>query len=149
MTDVPPTVERRFKLLDLVALFAVLSRFARQRVRIIVELTSAVSNFEVILFESFKPSNHLSFGILHLKEPSEGCVIGSNQEFAFIEILMEVFNSPDNRQQLLVRNTVVLLGFRKYAAEVLHDFFYLVLHLRQYSAYSDVARVCVQNEHSR
>ena len=67
-------------------------------VRIIVELTSPVSNFEVILLESFKPSSHLSFGILHLKEPCEGCVIGSNQEFASIEILMEVFNSFDNRQ---------------------------------------------------
>ena len=94
-----------------------------------MELSSPVSNSEVILLELIKPSRHLSFGTLHLKEPCEGCVIGSNQEFASIEILMEMFNSPDNRQQLLPRSTVVLLGFRKYAAEVLDDFFFLVLHL--------------------
>ena len=94
-----------------------------------MELTSPVSNFEVILLESFKPSSHLSFGILHLKEPCEGCVIGSNKEFASLEIPMDMFNSPDNLQQLLPRSTVVLFGFRKYAAEVLDDFFFLVLHL--------------------
>ena len=54
---------------------------------------------------------------------------GSNQEFASIEILIEVFNSPDNRQQLLLRSTVVLLGFGKYAAEVLDGYCSLVLHL--------------------
>ena len=94
-----------------------------------MELTSPVSNFEMILLESFKPSSHLSFGIFHLKEPCEDCVIGSNQESAPIEIFMEVFNSPDNRQQLLPRSTVVLLGFRKHTAEVLDDFFFLVLPL--------------------
>ena len=62
-----------------------------------------VSNFEVILLESVKPSSHLSFGILHLKEPCEGCVIASNQEFASIEILMEVFHSPENRQRFFPR----------------------------------------------
>ena len=82
-------------------MFAVVTRFSRQ----------SLSNFEVILLESFKPSSHLSFGILHLKEPCEDCVIGSNQEFASIEILMEVFDSPDNHQQLLPGSIVVLLGF--------------------------------------
>ena len=57
-----------------------------------------MSNFGMILLESLKLPSHLSFEILHLKEPCEGCVIGSNQEFASIEILMEVFNSFDNRQ---------------------------------------------------
>ena len=88
-----------------------------------------MSNFEVILLEWFKPSSHLSFGILHLKEPYGGCAIRSNQDFKSIEILMEVFNSPDNRQQLLLCSTVVFLGFRTYAAEVFNDFFFLVLYL--------------------
>ena len=92
-------------------MFAVLTWPSRQRVRIIVELTIPVSNFEVILLESFKPYSHLSFRILHLEELYEGCVIGSNQEFASIEIFVAMFNSPYNRQQLLPRSTVVLLGF--------------------------------------
>ena len=36
---------------------------------------------------------------------------------------MEVFNSPNILQQLFPRSTIVLLGFRKYAAEVLDEFF--------------------------
>ena len=54
-------------------------------------------NFVAILLE-FKLSNHLTFSILHLKEPCEGCMLGSIQEFTSIEILMEVFNSPNNSQ---------------------------------------------------
>ena len=76
-----------------------------------MKLTSPVSNFEVILLESFKPYSHLFFRIRHLKDPCKRCVIGSNQKFASMEIFMEVFNSSDNREQLLPSGTVVLLGF--------------------------------------
>ena len=62
---------------------------------------------------------------------TEGYVISANQEFASIETFVEVFNRPDSRQLLLPRSTIVLLGFRKYPAEVLNDFLFLVLDLWQ------------------
>ena len=73
-----PTVEHRFALINLVALFAVLTRSFRQRVCIIVKFTGPMLALEVIVLESFKPPSHLSFGILHLKEPCKGYLIGSN-----------------------------------------------------------------------
>ena len=79
----------------------------------------------------------------------KGCVISLNQEFATIETFIKVFNSSDNDQKFLPCSTVVLFGFRQYAAEILDDFFLLVLHLWQYGTYYNIARVCVQNEHSR
>ena len=95
-----------------------------------MKLTSPVSDLEVILLEAFKPSSHLSFGIIHLNEEScKGCVIDSNQEFPSIQIFVEMFNSHDDRQQLLSCSIIVLLRFRKCTAEVFDDFFFFVLHL--------------------
>ena len=140
----PSTVER-FTLRHLVAVFAVLIRSSRQRVRIILKFTSPVSNFEVILSKSFKPSSHLSFRILYMKEPCNGYVISSNQEFASIQIFVEMFNSPDNCQQLLPRGTVVLFGFGKYAAEVLDDSFFF---FNVFKAASDSAVQLIETSNS-